>query len=95
MSKIARSDPCPCGSRKKYKDCCAAADAPGSFSQLDRARGAEPRPSRDLRLASNSTLVDLRLPLPRERQKPPFASAPPQRAASTASLTMSSAPTVE
>jgi len=22
MTKIGRNDPCPCGSGKKYKDCC-------------------------------------------------------------------------
>lgn len=27
MTKISRNDPCPCGSGKKYKKCCQAADA--------------------------------------------------------------------
>lgn len=27
MSKIGRNDPCPCGSGKKYKQCCARSDA--------------------------------------------------------------------
>jgi hypothetical protein len=26
MSKLGRNDPCPCGSGKKYKQCCLAKD---------------------------------------------------------------------
>ena len=26
MSKLKRNDPCPCGSKKKYKFCCWAKD---------------------------------------------------------------------
>jgi hypothetical protein len=28
LPKVGRNDPCPCGSGKKYKKCCAAAEAP-------------------------------------------------------------------
>jgi SWIM/SEC-C metal-binding protein len=28
-AKVGRNEPCPCGSRKKYKKCCAGAAAPG------------------------------------------------------------------
>src|SRR5216684_916348 len=28
MSKIGRNEPCPCGSRKKYKRCCGSPVAP-------------------------------------------------------------------
>jgi hypothetical protein len=26
MSKISRNDPCPCGSARKYKNCCLETD---------------------------------------------------------------------
>lgn len=29
MSKVGRNDPCPCGSGKKYKSCCAQQERPG------------------------------------------------------------------
>ena len=29
MSKVGRNDPCPCGSGKKYKNCCALKSHPG------------------------------------------------------------------
>lgn len=29
MAKVGRNDPCPCGSGKKYKKCCGAADSTG------------------------------------------------------------------
>lgn len=28
MSKIGRNDPCPCGSKKKYKSCCGLQNRP-------------------------------------------------------------------
>ncbi|HEX9194067.1 MAG TPA: SEC-C metal-binding domain-containing protein [Burkholderiales bacterium] len=28
--KIGRNDPCPCGSGRKFKKCCAAALPPGA-----------------------------------------------------------------
>lgn len=47
MNKIGRNNPCPCGSGKKYKKCCATVDATplsagtynqqNSFTQADRA----------------------------------------------------------
>lgn len=47
MNKIGRNNPCPCGSGKKYKKCCATADVTplpagtynkqNSFTQADRA----------------------------------------------------------
>ncbi|WP_348944536.1 tetratricopeptide repeat protein [Chitinibacter sp. FCG-7] len=37
MSKISRNDPCPCGSGKKYKQCCLAREQQsGAFDQLER-----------------------------------------------------------
>lgn len=29
MDKVGRNDPCPCGSGKKYKQCCMSKDKPG------------------------------------------------------------------
>ena len=29
--KVGRNDPCPCGSGKKFKKCCAANDAPAGL----------------------------------------------------------------
>jgi len=38
MAKIGRNDPCPCGSGKKYKQCCLAKDEAAARA----ARAAEP-----------------------------------------------------
>ena len=35
--KVGRNDPCPCGSGKKYKNCCGA----GNGVQADEAEQAE------------------------------------------------------
>jgi tetratricopeptide (TPR) repeat protein len=61
MVKIGRNHPCPCGSSKKYKQCCLAKD-----EQVVRAAAPEPRQSGwvgdlqddDLTEASNA-VVDL------------------------------------
>lgn len=34
--KIGRNDPCPCGSGKKFKKCCAASLEPAAFGHEDR-----------------------------------------------------------
>lgn len=33
MAKIGRNDPCPCGSGRKYKQCCLARDEQGMTTQ--------------------------------------------------------------
>jgi tetratricopeptide (TPR) repeat protein len=38
MAKTGRNDPCPCGSRKKYKKCCLAKD---EAAARERAKEAE------------------------------------------------------
>lgn len=38
--KVGRNDPCPCGSKKKYKKCCAAADAARESAELAEAASA-------------------------------------------------------
>jgi len=44
MAKIGRNDPCPCGSGKKYKQCCLAKDeAPASAAQAAQAAAAPTR----------------------------------------------------
>jgi hypothetical protein len=37
-AKVGRSDPCPCGSGKKYKKCHGAATAAGGATQTARSR---------------------------------------------------------
>lgn len=39
-----RNDPCPCGSGKKYKRCCALADEAARSQDLAGAPGAGPMP---------------------------------------------------
>lgn len=34
IEKVGRNDPCPCGSGKKYKQCCLAKKAPGGKRKL-------------------------------------------------------------
>src|SRR5438093_13187182 len=36
MNKVSRSDPCPCGSGKKYKKCCLEKDA-ANLTELNSA----------------------------------------------------------
>ena len=42
MTKVSRNQPCPCGSGKKYKQCCLAADDAARLASLDRAPQAPP-----------------------------------------------------
>lgn len=37
MSKIGRNDPCPCGSGKKYKNCCMHKDSDTNFTDITSA----------------------------------------------------------
>jgi hypothetical protein len=39
--KIGRNDPCPCGSGKKYKKCCEAADQQKARTELDQQQQTE------------------------------------------------------
>ncbi len=36
MTKVGRNQPCPCGSGKKYKQCCLAADDAARLATLQR-----------------------------------------------------------
>jgi len=38
MSKFRRNDPCPCGSGKKYKNCCLKKSGENSFPNISRTR---------------------------------------------------------
>jgi hypothetical protein len=38
MSKFGRNDPCPCGSGKKYKNCCLKGSGDNSFANISRAK---------------------------------------------------------
>lgn len=45
MAKVGRNQPCPCGSGKKYKLCCLAADdAADAAARADQRRDAPPPP---------------------------------------------------
>jgi hypothetical protein len=56
MAKIGRNDPCPCGSGKKYKQCCLAKDAAAA-----RAAAPPPVPPHRAALANLAALADLAL----------------------------------
>jgi len=49
--RVGRNEPCPCGSRKKFKRCCAdkpeAAAASAGPSRVERLRAVEPRLGRE------------------------------------------------
>lgn len=45
MAKIGRNQPCPCGSGKKYKQCCLATDeAAAAAAREEQRRNAPPPP---------------------------------------------------
>lgn len=49
MAKIGRNQPCPCGSGKKYKNCCLAANETSAAAvREDQRRNAPPPPTRGL-----------------------------------------------
>lgn len=54
MAKIGRNDRCPCGSGKKYKQCCLAKD-----EQAARAAAPPPPPSLRQTLAGIAGFADL------------------------------------
>ncbi len=46
MAKTGRNEPCPCGSGKKYKNCCLAKDEARSYDeQAEEAQGPGPEPA--------------------------------------------------
>jgi len=49
MAKIGRNEPCPCGSGKKYKQCCLAKNA----TERTAARVADPLPHHHPRLCQD------------------------------------------
>lgn len=44
MAKIGRNDPCPCGSGKKYKQCCLAKDQAAASAQRAERPVVSPPP---------------------------------------------------
>lgn len=44
MAKVGRNQPCPCGSGKKYKQCCLAADEAAAEAARDEQRRNAPPP---------------------------------------------------
>jgi tetratricopeptide (TPR) repeat protein len=53
MAKIGRNEPCPCGSGKKYKQCCLAKDAAARSVPAVAAQTADHLPHHDPRLCQN------------------------------------------
>lgn len=44
MAKVGRNQPCPCGSGKKYKQCCLANDEAAEIAVRDQQRRDAPPP---------------------------------------------------
>jgi len=44
MAKVGRNQPCPCGSGKKYKQCCLAADEAAELAVREQQRLDAPPP---------------------------------------------------
>jgi tetratricopeptide (TPR) repeat protein len=53
MAKIGRNDRCPCGSGKKYKQCCLAKDAVAEPRPLAAAQAADHLPRHNPRLCKD------------------------------------------
>ncbi|MBE7449297.1 MAG: SEC-C domain-containing protein [Kofleriaceae bacterium] len=59
MAKVGRNQPCPCGSGKKYKQCCLAADEAAASAAREQQRRSTPSPAVPLHAAlSRSTDTD-------------------------------------
>jgi len=41
VKRVGRNDPCPCGSGRKYKQCCLEKDAAQLSAQRSRAQAAK------------------------------------------------------
>ena len=53
MAKIGRNEPCPCGSGKKYKQCCLATDQAGERTAIAAAQAADHLPHHHPRLCKD------------------------------------------
>jgi len=53
--KVGRNDPCPCGSKKKYKQCCLAKDSKAKGPLSTRARALHGNAPRALGASPNAT----------------------------------------
>lgn len=52
MSKTQRNAPCPCGSGRKYKKCCLAADNQADTERLNKQRAEQVKREQQLRASS-------------------------------------------
>jgi SEC-C motif len=59
MAKVGRNQPCPCGSGKKYKQCCLAADEAAELAARDDQRRTAPPPPAPVRASVFRSLPDL------------------------------------
>ena len=53
MAKIGRNEPCPCGSGKKYKQCCLAKDEAARSAQSVASQAADHLPNHHPRFCQN------------------------------------------
>ena len=53
MAKIGRNEPCPCGSGKKYKQCCLAKDEVARSAPTVAAQAADHLPHHHPRFCKN------------------------------------------
>jgi tetratricopeptide (TPR) repeat protein len=53
MTKIGRNEPCPCGSGKKYKQCCLAKDEAARSAQSVTSQTADHLPNHHPRFCQN------------------------------------------
>jgi predicted Zn-dependent protease len=58
MAKVGRNQPCPCGSGKKYKQCCLAADEAAAGSAGDQQRRDAP-PTKPVRVPMFRWMADV------------------------------------
>jgi hypothetical protein len=73
MAQIGRNDPCPCGSKAKYKRCCLPLDQ-GRTDRLDAARSAKSLREKDLTLLAAASDI-FGLSRPWEKVKAGFSNA--------------------
>lgn len=58
MAKVGRNQPCPCGSGKKYKHCCLAADEAAVSAAREQQRLSAPSPAVPVHVAGSRSIPD-------------------------------------
>jgi len=78
-AKVGRNDPCPCGSGKKYKQCCWKKRLPlgkRKFKASVISSGSQPKSNQPPNLMERTFGNAIRSA--NEGEKPPLAPEPPQ-----------------